>query len=102
MKRTLIIVGLVAALAIPTAAVAAGHRSTPKAKSRSVATTPKTKAKGSAPRSGLAVTVRIGRRREGLDLVLVDLDGKTGRGGRACRPRELLAGHDRHRTAAVG
>jgi hypothetical protein len=46
MKRTLIIVGLVAALAIPTAAVAAGHRSTPKAKSRSVATTPKTKAKG--------------------------------------------------------
>ena len=58
MKRTLIIVGLVAALAIPTAAVAAGHRSTPKAKSRSVATTPKTKAKGSAPRSGLAVTLK--------------------------------------------
>ena len=58
MKRTLIIVGLVAALAIPTAAVAAGHRSTPKAKSRSVATTPKTKAKGSSPRSGLAVTLK--------------------------------------------
>jgi len=58
MKRILLIVGLVAALAIPTAAVAAGHRSTPKAKSRSVATTPKTKAKGSAPRSGLAVTVK--------------------------------------------
>jgi hypothetical protein len=57
MKRILLIVGLVAALAIPTAAVAAGHRSTPKAKSGSVATTPKTKAKGSAPRSGLAVTV---------------------------------------------
>jgi hypothetical protein len=58
MKRTLLIVGLVAALAIPTAAVAAGHRSTHKAKSGSVATTPKTKAKGSAPRSGLAVTVK--------------------------------------------
>ena len=58
MKRTLIIVGLVAALAIPTAAVAAGHRSTPKAKSRPVATTPKTKAKSSAPRSGLAVTMK--------------------------------------------
>jgi len=58
MKRILLIVGLVAALAIPTAAVAAGHRSTPKARSGSVATTPKTKAKGSAPRSGLAVTVK--------------------------------------------
>jgi hypothetical protein len=58
MKRTLLIVGLVAALAIPTAAVAAGHRSTHKAKSGSVAKTPKTKAKGSAPRSGLAVTMR--------------------------------------------
>jgi hypothetical protein len=58
MKRILLIVGLVAALAIPTAAVAAGHRPIPKARSGSVATTPKTKAKGSAPRSGLAVTVR--------------------------------------------
>jgi hypothetical protein len=58
MKRILLIVGLVAALAIPTAAVAAGHRSTHKAKSGSVATAPKTKAKGSAPRSGLAVTVK--------------------------------------------
>ena len=58
MKRTLLIVGLVAALAIPTAAVAAGHRSTHKAKSGSIAKTPKNKAKGSAPRSGLAVTVK--------------------------------------------
>jgi hypothetical protein len=58
MKRILLIVGLVAALAIPTAAVAAGHRSTHKAKSGSVAAAPKTKANGSAPRSGLAVTVK--------------------------------------------
>ena len=58
MKRILLIAGLVAVLAIPTAAVAAGHRSTPKGKSGSVATAPKTKAKGSAPRSGLAVAVR--------------------------------------------
>ena len=58
MKRILLIVALVAALAIPTAAVAAGHRSAPKAKSRSVATAPKTMARGSAPRSGLAVTVK--------------------------------------------
>jgi hypothetical protein len=58
MKKELIVAGLVAALAIPTAAVAAGHRSTHMAKSGSVATTPKTKAKGSAPRPGLAVTVR--------------------------------------------
>ncbi len=34
MKRILLIVGLVAALAIPTAAVAAGHRSTHKAQVR--------------------------------------------------------------------
>jgi hypothetical protein len=58
MKRTLLIVGLVAALAIPTAAVAAGHRSTHKAKSGSIAKTPKNKAKGSAPRSGLAITMK--------------------------------------------
>jgi hypothetical protein len=58
MKRILLCVALVAALAIPTAAVAAGHRSTHKAKSGSVAAAPKTKAKGSAPRSGLAVTVK--------------------------------------------
>jgi len=58
MKRILIIVGLVAALAIPTAAVAAGHRSSPKAKSGPVATAPKTKTKGSAPRSGIAVTMK--------------------------------------------
>ena len=58
MKRILLIVGLVAVLAIPTAAVAAGHRSTHRAKSGSVAAAPKTKAKGSAPRSGLAVTAK--------------------------------------------
>jgi len=58
MKRILIIVGLVAALAIPTAAVAAGHRSTPKARPGSVATAPKTKAKGSAPRSGVAISMK--------------------------------------------
>ena len=52
MKRILLIVGLVAALAIPTAAVAAGHRSTAEGQvqvGRDDA--PKTKAKGSAPRS---------------------------------------------------
>jgi len=58
MKRILLIVGLVVALAIPTAAVAAGHRSTHKTKSGSVATAPKTKAKGSAPRSGVAVAMK--------------------------------------------
>jgi hypothetical protein len=58
MKRILLIIGLVAALAIPTAAVAAGHRSTHTAKSGAAAAAPKTKANGSAPRSGLAVTMR--------------------------------------------
>jgi len=58
MKRILLIVGLVAALAIPTAAVAAGHRSTHRTKSGTAAAAPKAKAKGSAPRSGLAATVR--------------------------------------------
>jgi hypothetical protein len=57
MKRMLLIVGLVAALAIPTTALAAGHRPHT-AKSGSVAAAPKTKAKGSAPRSGLAVSMR--------------------------------------------
>lgn len=47
MKKELIVAGLVAALAIPTAALAAGHRSTTR-----------TNAKGSGPRSGLAVTTK--------------------------------------------
>ena len=46
-KKQLIIAGLVGALAIPTAAVAAGHRSATK-----------NKAKGSAPRSGLTINVK--------------------------------------------
>ena len=58
MKKTLIIVGLVIALAIPTAAIAAGHRSSHKAKSGSTTTAPKARAKGSAPRSGVTVTTR--------------------------------------------
>ena len=58
MKKTLIIVGLVIALAIPTAAIAAGHRSSHRAKSRSTTTAPKARAKGSAPRSGVTVTMK--------------------------------------------
>lgn len=58
MKKALIIVGLVMALAIPTAAIAAGHRSSHKAKSRSTTTAPKARAKGSAPRSGVTVTLK--------------------------------------------
>ena len=58
MKKTLIIVGLVIALAIPTAAIAAGHRSSHRAKSGSTTTAPKARAKGSAPRSGVKVTLK--------------------------------------------
>jgi hypothetical protein len=58
MKKTLIIVGLVMALGIPTAAIAAGHRSSHKAKSDSTTTAPKARAKGSAPRSGVTLTTR--------------------------------------------
>ncbi len=47
MNKELIVAGLVAALAIPTAAVAAGHGSATKAK-----------AKGAGPRSGLAIATR--------------------------------------------
>jgi len=57
-KKTLIIVGLMIALAVPTAAFAAGHRSSHKAKSGSTTTAPKARAKGSAPRSGVTVTTR--------------------------------------------
>ncbi len=52
MKKELIIVGLVGALAIPTAAIAAGHGSDHKTR------TPRTEAKGSAPRSGLAIRLK--------------------------------------------
>jgi hypothetical protein len=58
MRRALIIIGLVAAVAIPPAAIAASHGSGHKAKSGSTATAPKTKAKGSAQRSGLAITMK--------------------------------------------
>ena len=56
MKKELIIGGLVAALAIPTAAVAAGHGSSSKSKATTAA--PKTNAKGSAQRSGLSVKAK--------------------------------------------
>src|SRR5207237_1406698 len=58
MKKTLIIVGSVIALAIPTAAIAAGHRSSHEAKSGSTTTAPKARANGSAPRSGVTVTMK--------------------------------------------
>ncbi len=47
MKKELIVAGLVTALAIPTAALAAGHGSATRGK-----------AKGSAPRSGLAIATK--------------------------------------------
>ena len=58
MKKELIIVGLVGALAIPTAAIAAGHGSNHKSKGHSAASAPRTQAKGSAPRSGLAIRLK--------------------------------------------
>jgi hypothetical protein len=58
MKKVMIIVGLVVALAIPTAAVAAGHRTHPKAKSGATTTAPKARAKGSSPRSGVTVKTK--------------------------------------------
>jgi len=59
MKKNLIIVGLVAALALPTASFAASHRSGHKAKSAAAATAPK--AKGSGARSGVALRFRPSR-----------------------------------------
>jgi hypothetical protein len=56
MKRVMIIVGLVATLAIPTAAFAAGHRA--EHRFGSTATAPKTGARGSAHRSGVTVALR--------------------------------------------
>ena len=56
MKRAMIIVGLVVALAIPTGAFAAGHRAHHKGAASTTA--PKTGAKGSAPRTGVAVTMK--------------------------------------------
>jgi len=61
MKRNLIIVGLVAALALPTASFAASHRSGHKTKSAAAATAPKAKAKGSGARSGAALRFRPSR-----------------------------------------
>jgi hypothetical protein len=55
-KRPMIIVGLVVALAIPTGAFAAGHRAHHKGAASTTA--PKTGAKGSAPRTGVAVTMK--------------------------------------------
>jgi len=57
-KKELIIVGLVGALAIPTAAIAAGHGSNHKSKGHSAAAAPRTQAKGSAPRSGLGIRLK--------------------------------------------
>jgi hypothetical protein len=52
----MIIVGLVVALAIPTAAFAAGHRA--HHKGAATTTAPKTAANGSARRSGVTVTMK--------------------------------------------
>ncbi len=57
MKKELIIVGLVGALAIPTAAIAAGHGSNHKSKGAATAA-PRTQAKGSAPRSGFGIRLK--------------------------------------------
>jgi hypothetical protein len=56
MKRAMIILGLVVALTIPTAAFAASHRSDHR--SGATTTAPKTGATGSAHRSGVAVTMK--------------------------------------------
>ena len=53
MDKKLIALAVVAALAVPTAAIAAQHGS--HSRSKSTASAPRTKAKGSTSRSGLAV-----------------------------------------------
>src|SRR6266487_6700646 len=78
MKKTLIIVGLVMALAIPTAAIAAGHRSGHRAKSGSTTTAPKARAKGSAPRSGVTVKLKSSKNVPGSTKTKASAKPKTG------------------------
>jgi len=59
MDKKLIALGLVAVLAVPTAAIAAQHGS--HSRSKATSTAPRTKAKGSTSRSGLAVRSKPSR-----------------------------------------
>ena len=59
MDKKLIALGLVAVLAVPTAAIAAQHGS--HSRSKATAAAPRTKAKGSTSRSGLAVRFKPSR-----------------------------------------
>jgi hypothetical protein len=58
MKKQLIAIGLAAALALPTAALAARHASSTRFKPRSAATAPHTRAKSHGSRSGVALKVK--------------------------------------------
>jgi hypothetical protein len=97
MKRNLIIVGLVVALAIPTAAIAAGHRSSHKAKPGATAMAPKTKAKGSATRPGLSVGLKPSKRVPAS--ARTKTSGKPRAGTRSSRKPKAAASPGRSRTS---